>query len=54
MSKLLGKFSHLNKPFVLMEDYNIDLSKQNLDNKVADYLNTLYSASYSLINRPLE
>jgi len=52
MSKLLRKFSHFNKPFVLMGDYNID--KQNLENKVADYLNTLYSAgSYSLINTPI-
>jgi len=36
------QMSHFNKPFVLTGDYNINLSKQNLDNKVVDYLNTLF------------
>ena len=36
-----------------MGDYNIDLSKQNTNNKVTNYLNKLYSAGcYSLINKP--
>ena len=38
---------------MLMGDYNIDLSKQNTNNQVTDYLNELYSAGcYSLINKP--
>ena len=36
-----------------MGDYNIDLSKQNTNNKVTHYLNELHSAGcYSLINKP--
>ena len=36
-----------------MGDYNIDLSKQNTNNKVTNCLNELYSAGcYSLINKP--
>ena len=52
-SKILRKFSYSNQAFILMGDYNIDLSKQNTNNKVTNYLNELHSAGcYSLINKP--
>ena len=53
LSKILRKFSYSNQAFILMGDYNINLSKQTTNNKATNYLNELYSAGcYSLINKP--
>ena len=52
LSKILRKFNFSNQAFILMGDYNIDLSKQNTNNIVTNYLNELYSPGcYSLINK---
>ena len=45
--------SSSNNTFVLMGDYNIDISKQNIDNKIQNYVNEIYSSGcFSLINEP--
>ena len=36
-----------------MGNYNVDLSKQNIDNKIQQYVNEIYSSGcFSLINKP--
>ena len=53
LSNVVQFLNHSNSPFFLVGDYNIDLSKQNSDRKVENYLNDLYAAGcYSLINKP--
>ena len=49
--KMIQKLSHSNSPFLLIGDYNIDVSKQNA--RAERYLNDVYSAyCSSLINIP--
>ena len=49
----MQNFSKSNNTFVLMGDYNVDLSKQNIDNKIQQYVNEIYSSGcFSLINKP--
>ena len=44
---------HSNNSFFLLGDYNIDLSKQNIEPKVRNYINEVYSSGCcSLINKP--
>ena len=49
--KIMQNFSRSNNTFVLMGDYNIDISKQNIDNKIQNYVNDS-SGCFSLINKP--
>ena len=49
----MQNFSRPNNTFVLMGDYNINISKQNIDNKIQNYVNEIYSSGcFSLINKP--
>ena len=41
-SKIMQNFSRSNNIFVLTGDYNIDLSKQNIDNKIQNYAKEIY------------
>ena len=53
LCKIMQNFSRSNNIFVLMGDYNIDISKQNIDNKIQNYVNEIYSSGcFSLINKP--
>ena len=53
LCKIMQKFNKSNNTFVLMGDYNVDLSKQNIDNKIQQYVNEIYSSGcFSLTNKP--
>ena len=49
----MQNFIRPHNTFVLMGDYNISISKQNIDNKIQNYVNEIYSSGcFSLINKP--
>ena len=53
LCKIMQNFSRSNNTFVLISDYNIDISKQNIDNKIRNYVNETYSSGcFSLIKKP--
>ena len=48
----MQNFRRSNNTFVLIGDYDIDISKQNIDNKIQNHANKLYlSECFSLINK---
>ena len=58
LSEIIQNFSAPNNTFVLTGDYNIELSKQNIDNKIQNYLNEICSSGcffliYKLLRRIL-
>ena len=53
LCKIKQNFSRSNNTFVLMGDYNIDISKKNIDNKIQNYVNEINSSGFFfLINKP--
>ena len=50
LCKIMQNFSWSKNTYVLMGDYNVDLSQQNIDNKIQHYVNEIYSSGcFSLI-----